>query len=80
MPEEQKPSVGRIVHFGAKDLTVDVPYDEAKLIRLAAIITLVNEDSTVSLQIFGIWNVSPRNNVPFSYTLEANCWTWPPRV
>lgn len=80
MTELQKPSIGRIVHFGAKDTATDVPYAEAELLALAAIVTRVHSNGTVSLQIFGLWTVSTRSMVPFASTLQENHWTWPPRV
>ena len=77
MPQEQKPSVGRIVHYGQPvshfgSLTHPEPW--------AAIITAVNRDETVCLQVFGLIGVTPREQVSYSEELKEGFWTWPPRV
>lgn len=73
---EQKPSVGRIVHYtnlGDKDGKYPAETQ-------AALITAVHPDNTVSLKIFyrtGIFDMDP---VPFSDTPRRGHWNWPPRA
>lgn len=71
---DQKPSVGRIVHY--------TPDGEPG--PWAAIITRVSVDAArfdVNLGVFMPSGcVSPRENVEFSEKPSPGCWSWPPRV
>lgn len=72
-----KPTVGRIVHYHIEDSTE--PY--------AALITAVNPDDTVELNVFAKRG-SPLKNGQFGEGIIASFseepkpghWTWPPRV
>lgn len=80
----QKPSVGRIVHY----------YVDDDKVPLAAIITFVSdvkqssiEDSDedgVPLVNLGVWGESGvpgfRQGVEFRVSPTAGCWSWPPRA
>ncbi len=77
---EQKPSIGRIVHFGFDEsfgaLNVEGP---APIRCVAAIITEVLEDR-VKLRIFHPAGLEVYNiPYPYSEKLEAGHWTWPPK-
>lgn len=66
----QTPTIGRVVHFTTKDVT------------LPAIITSVGDDAaTARLVVFG-YHGSPAENVTaaFSALPAPGCWSWPPRV
>ena len=66
------PTVGRIVH-------VNMPENsEYPAAVLAALITKVNEDSTVNLCVFGHTGFGWRLNV--AQGSESGQWDWPPRV
>ena len=66
---EQKPSVGRIVHFRQGDVT------------LAAIVTKVWSDTCVNLAYFTEGgSCSGRTSVIFGTGIEDCSWSWPPRV
>lgn len=82
---EQKPSVGRIVHY-----VYDT--DDASEVR-PAIITRVNRDGTVNLRVFLDFEdvfsngecdehdmATHQQNVPYNPVALPGCWTWPPRV
>lgn len=79
---QQKPSIGRIVHYASHGGT-----------RLAAIITKVINDTEVSLAVFPPGWEKPLtieaatfatehevNPDPNCIDLAHGCWTWPPRV
>lgn len=73
---EQKPSVGRIVHYQA----YGTPGGEFKSVPRAAIITEVYPNTTeVSICV-----MNPQglffNKVKYSETREPGHWSWPPRV
>jgi len=77
MPPEQKPSIGRIVHF----------VGERDSINLAALVTAVNEDDTINLAVFGPnGGYGFRQNVkhvegPVQTTEEASgTWHFPERI
>jgi hypothetical protein len=78
MPDAQKPSIGRIVHF----------YDPQCERAFAAIITdTIAEDEDLSsgthvnLTVFSVDGPSTEDDVPFSdvQTKKAH-WRWPPRA
>lgn len=72
-----KPNVGRIVHYYIEDAIE--PY--------AALITAVNSDDTVELNVFTRRASSLKSNqfgedviAPFSEEPKPGHWTWPPRI
>lgn len=73
---DQRPSIGRIVHYtnlGDKDGKYP---PEAQ----AALITGINDDGTVSLKIFYRTGIFDMQSVPFSEEpLTRGHWNWPPR-
>jgi len=77
---EQKPSVGRIVHWFPD--TADSQYNQ---VPHAAIITYVDfVETEIDLQIFVPLRFIGYNTmlqkVPFSETPKPGHWCWPPRV
>lgn len=73
---EQKPSVGRIVHYtnlGDKDGKYP-PETQA------ALITGVNEDGTCALHIFYKTGQFDMAAVPFSEAPQRGNWNWPART
>lgn len=70
---EQKPSVGRMVHFRASDGDPG-PYP--------GIIVRVHwqDGETVDLVTFGPNSLYHNHLVKFSAEPKAGCWNWPPRV
>ena len=76
---EQKPSVGRIVHIGfmmpktfptIETTEVPVPY--------AAIITRVHDDGVVDVTVFDPYNLpATRTRVPYAEKLTKLHWSWP---
>lgn len=72
---DQKPSVGRIVHYQA----YGTPGGEFKSVPRAAIITDVHSDTEV-----GVCVLNPSgiffNRVQYSAEPKPGCWNWPPRV
>ena len=73
---EQKPSIGRVVHYtnlGDKD--GKYPAEQQ-----AAMITRVREDGKVALTIFYPTGMFQMDNVPYSESYERGHWSWPPRV
>ena len=78
---DQKPSVGRIVHFGHPVYDKDRQDSPVFAEPWAAMITQVNADDTVHLAIFPPDGVArARQRVKFSPELNADNWSWPPRV
>lgn len=73
---EQKPSVGRIVHYQA----YGTPGGEFKSLPRAGIIAGVKEDGTTCEVV--VFNPQGLffNTVPFSAEPKAGCWSWPPRT
>ena len=70
---EQKPSVGRIVHYHIEDNGEPI----------AAIITRAIDGGVVDLTLFSPPLERPqveRITCAFSPTPRAKCWSWPPRV
>lgn len=76
--KDQKPSVGRIVHYTMLGRTTQ------ELIACAAIVTQVVEGDCVSLTIFAPSTILHRDDVEYSEvagTPEARGkWSWPARV
>lgn len=72
---EQKPSVGRIVHYQA----YGTPGGEFKSVPRAAIITEVIDDNEI-----GVCVLNPQgiffNRVKFDADGKPGSWRWPPRV
>lgn len=72
---DQKPSVGRIVHYTP---------DDSDQRPWAAIITRVSRDESrldVNLTVFmPDGSTSPREIVEFSEKPQPGHWSWPPRV
>ncbi len=69
MIREQKPSIGRIVHYteGGKPLP--------------ALITEVDTDEVVSLNVFyPVGSDLKLGQIRFSKEAQEGCWSWPPRV
>lgn len=71
----QKPSVGRIVHYQA----YGTPGGEFKSVPRAAIVTEVISDTEI-----GVCVLNPQgiffNRVQYSEDPKPGCWNWPPRV
>lgn len=65
---EQKPSLGRVVHFAEEG----GPY--------AAIIVGVNPDESVELATFGPNSLYFQHNIKFDADGAKHTWRWPPRV
>lgn len=73
-------TVGRIVHFGARDVV-------GQLVARPAIIVSVWPDETVNVVQFSDGNNDGNeagdarfwSGVDYSKELEMGCWTWPPR-
>lgn len=74
---EQKPSVGRIVHY-------QEPYTEPGDDGLrAAIIVRVESETVVTLRVLSPFVTADDTievAVSFSAKPETRCWSWPPRV
>ena len=85
---EQKPSVGRVVHYQS----YGTPNGEHKSLPRAAIITAVREDmgqassigpgdgSGVDLAVLNPEGMFFNRGVWFSETPKPGHWNWPPRV
>jgi len=74
MVPEQKPSVGRIVHYMTRG-SADGVYPPT---AFAAIITKVTDYETVSLVTFGESGLRFEQNV--KHGDSAGQWNWPPRI
>ena len=70
MNTEQKPSVGRIVHYKAPELHAP----------LAALVTEVHTDGTIAVRVFTGNGDFVRTLVSESPKPKDDHWTWPPRV
>jgi hypothetical protein len=74
---EQKPSIGRIVHYTRSGYVPECDYPAPE----AAIIIGVNPDGTVRLHVFREGAAFDALVVPFSETpMTPGCWSWPPRT
>jgi hypothetical protein len=75
---DQKPSVGRIVHYQA----FGTPGGEYKSLPRAAVVTQVNNEDGTSV---GLCILNPtgqffNQTVEYSAEPKPGCWNWPPRV
>lgn len=68
---EQKPSVGRIVHYRP-----EVAWTESSC---AAIVTSVHSDTCINLAYFTP-NGEPGSKCSVSYGEGCGHWSWPPRI
>lgn len=74
---EQKPSIGRIVHYQR----YGTPGGEHKAEPSPAIITAINDVATQQCQLFVMTpNGVYHNNTPYSEEPKPGHWNWPPRV
>ena len=73
---EQKPSVGRIVHYQA----YGTPGGEYPSVPRAAVITEVGEDEqTVGLAVLNPTGMFFNRSIAYSAERKPGCWSWPPR-
>lgn len=75
---DQKPSVGRIVHYQS----FGTPGGEYKSKPRAAVVTDVHDDGSnaVSLCILNPTGQFFNTRVGYADPPKAGCWNWPPRV
>jgi hypothetical protein len=74
---DQKPSVGRIVHYQS----YGTPGGEYSPMPRAAVVTDVTEgSSTVGLCVLNPIGMFFNRDVPFSAEPKPGHWNWPPRV
>jgi len=75
---DQKPTVGRIVHYQA----FGTPGGEYPSVPRAAVVTQVNGDdmNSVGLCILNPTGQFFNQSVYYSETPKPGCWNWPPRV
>lgn len=80
---EQKPTVGRIVHYQA----YGTPGGEFPSVPRAAVITEVHDSGvpepislTVGLAVLNPTGMFFNRDVPYSAERKPGCWSWPPRV
>jgi hypothetical protein len=82
---DQKPSIGRIVHYQA----YGTPGGEYPSVPRAAVITEVFKpgpsEAAEPTMVVGLCVLNPagvyfNRCVPFSETPKPGCWSWPPRV
>lgn len=76
MQPEQKPAVGRIVHYQAHGS----PNGQHKSLPRAAIITAVHEDGRTDVCVLNPTGMYFDQGTPFSEAPKAGHWNWPPRV
>lgn len=75
MPEKQKPSVGRIVHYQS----YGTPNGEYPSVPRAAVIAEVYGDEEVQVVVFNPTGLH-FNRAKFSEDPKPGHWNWPPRV
>lgn len=73
---QQKPSVGRIVHYQA----YGTPGGEYPSVPRAAIVTQVFEDDSVGLAVLNPTGMFFNPKISYSEEPKAGHWSWPPRV
>ena len=73
---DQKPSIGRIVHYQA----YGTPGGEHKSEPRAAIITEVKDGNLVSLFVANPTGIFLNRDVPYSEEPKPGHWNWPPRT
>jgi hypothetical protein len=73
---DQKPSVGRIVHYQS----FGTPNGEYNSLPRAAVITQVIDQETVGLAILNPTGMFFTPQVAFSAEPKPGCWSWPPRT
>lgn len=71
--EEQKPTIGRIVHYQA----YGTPNGEYKSVPRAAIITQVNAAGSVGLAILNPTGMFFNPMTPYSKEPKPGYWNWP---
>lgn len=72
---DQKPSIGRIVHYQPKEFEEKITYPPRP-----AMMAAVYENGIVDLVIFGSNSLNYSRQTPFSETPKAGHWNWPPRT
>ena len=72
---EQKPTIGRIVHFYPKQECITPETME----KYASIISQVNENGTVELMTVGPNSIYFQHGISFSSSPKHGHWSWPPR-
>jgi len=75
MEPQQKPTVGRIVHYQAHGS----PNGQHKSLPRAAIITAVHEDGSTDVCVLNPTGMYFDRGTPFSGEPKAGHWNWPPR-
>ena len=77
---EQKPSVGRIVHYQS----YGTPGGEFKSKPRAAVVSAVNDDGTLDLCVLNpeglFFNRGVSMGGPDGSAPTPGCWNWPPKV
>lgn len=72
----QKPSIGRIVHYQA----YGTPGGEYPSVPRAAVVTAVHDDETVDLCVMNPTGLFFNQQVRFSEEPTGGTWRWPPRA
>lgn len=73
MAEEQKVSLGRIVHYRFE-------LGENRPVTAPAIVTDIDREGLVSLTVFGFNNTFYKVSVKYAEEPTLSCWSWPPKV
>jgi hypothetical protein len=74
---EQKPSIGRIVHYKSHEAPKGQP--DVRLTR-AAVITEVESEDVVGLAVLNPTGAFFNRGVPYDASGTPGTWNWPPRV
>lgn len=75
MTDDQKVTVGRIVHYQAHSQNVDNPGPEAR----AAIVTKIHENGNLGLCVLHPGGMTFTRGTRYSATPKPGHWNWPPR-